>query len=186
MQIDKDAHKLSHSNRRMGVVELNSDLTGKRLYGAMLGEVTADEVLQGGRSEEILLAQAQLLACGGCIAGIKNLGYRPGAHPVHQCANMVAAVEHVELKRVRRARRPKPERIDMGPAPAGDWRVIGHGLDRFGRMPDVPLRAVFLVPGLDPPSKTDVIFEFGPRELPRVPERQPVFGIFEMNPSLMR
>ena len=80
VDVDRMPHQLGDGDRRMGVVELDRDLVGEVLDRAELLDVAADEVLQRGRDEEILLAQAQLLAGRRRVGGIEHAGdaSRPG------------------------------------------------------------------------------------------------------------
>src|SRR5215510_8112409 len=91
---------------------------------------------------------------------------------------MVAAVECVEPHRIDRAGAPKPQRVDVAPAPSHDRRVIGNGLDGFLGRPYVSRRATGRVHGLDPSAEVNVVSDFRARELPRIAEGQPVFRIF--------
>ena len=98
----------------------------------MLRTMPAQEVLQRRRREEVLLAQAQVLAGGGVVARVQHARNRFEPHAVRKRAHVVAAVEVVERERVGRTRRPQAQRVDVPPAPAGDRRVERHGIHRLG------------------------------------------------------
>ncbi len=135
--VDQQAHQLGDRDRRMGVVQLDRRLVGQRADVAVLADMAADQILQAGRGEEILLPQPQLLPGRRVVAGIQHLADGVGAAAIGQRADMVAAVERIQAQRVRRARRPQAQRIDVLAAPADDRRVIGDRLDGLGRLPDM-------------------------------------------------
>src|ERR1019366_9056875 len=100
----------------------------------------------------------------------RNYGRRGGAKAAICCAPISRAMI--------------PAIFDMGPAPAGNGRVIGNGLDRFARMPNMPDRSIRPGFGLDAAAEADLVREFRPRKFPRIAKRQPVFWIFELTPIL--
>ena len=60
--IDQQPHQLGDRDRGVGVVELDRGLVGQRADVAEILDVAADDVLDRGRGEEILLPQPQFLA----------------------------------------------------------------------------------------------------------------------------
>src|SRR6516225_4372938 len=72
----------------------------------------------------------------------------------------------------------------MGAAPPNDRRVVSNGSDRFGRVPDAAFAAITGGDGLHPAPVADIIGDLGPLEFPRVPERQPLLGVFLLPPVL--
>ncbi len=149
-------------------------------------EVTADQVLQRGRDEEVFLPQPQFLPGGGRIGGIEHLGDGFGADAIGECAEVVPGVEGVEPQRVDGPGRPQPQRVDVLAAPADHGGVEGDRLDDFGRMPGVPGRAVLLIHRLDGAAEADVVGDLRTLELPRVAVRQPVLGVFLLPAILHR
>ena len=101
-----------------------------------------DQILQRGRDEEIFLAQPQLAARRALVVRIEELADRLRARLLGAGADIVAAVEGVELQRIGRARRPQPQRVDVLAAPADDRGVIGDRLHGLGRMPDRAVAAL--------------------------------------------
>ena len=177
MQIDQDTHQLGDREARVRVVELNRGL-GRQAAQLPVGpEVALDQVLQRGRDEEILLAQAKLAPGRTFVVRIEEFADRFRARFLGRGADIVAAVEHVELERIGRARRPQPQRIDVVAAPADDRRVIGDSLHGLCRTPDRAV-ATLLVDMLDPAAEMDVIGHFRPLKFPGVAKAQPDVGIF--------
>ena len=74
MHVDQQPHQLGDGDGGMGVVELDGDFFGQLSDVAGLLHVAADQILQRGGGEEILLAQPQLLPRRGRVAGIEHLG----------------------------------------------------------------------------------------------------------------
>src|SRR5208283_2291953 len=155
----------------------------KRADVAMLLDVAADEIEQGGGGEEVFLPQAQFLAGRRRIARIEHLGYRIGAHRIRKSDDEVAGVEGVELEWIGRARRPQAQGVDVLAAPIDDRGVVANRLDRFGRLPDVPSALVVAVDHIDPAAEANRVIVFEALELPRIAVGQPVFGSLLLPPS---
>ncbi len=160
----------------MGIVELDRRAGRERPHAAFQAEMAVDDVLQGRGDEEVLLAQPQLLAGRRRIARIEEFRDRLGARHFRHRAEMVAAVERLELHRIDRARRPQPQRVDVPAAPADDRGIEGDRLDRFVRNPLDLLRAVRPVDAQDVAAIMNVVDDVRALELPRVAGVQPVFG----------
>ena len=136
-----------------------------------------DQVLQRGCDEEIFLAQPQLAPRRTFVVRVEELADRFRARFLRGGADVVAGVEHIELERVGRARRPEPQRVDVLAAPAHDRRVVGDGLDGFRRAPGRAI-ASLLIDMFDAAAEIDLIDHFGALEFPGVAEAQPFVGIF--------
>jgi hypothetical protein len=93
---------------------------------------------------------------------------------------MVAGVEGIEAERVHRARGPEPQRVHVAAAPADDRRVVGHRLDRLGRLPDVADARLGHVHRLHRSPEADLMCDLGAGEFPGVAEVQPVLGVFPL------
>ena len=86
----------------------------------------------------------------------------------------IALVECGELHRRGRARGPKPQRVDVPPAPSRDRRVVRHREHALGGIPQTARGAVRPAAEIfDAAAEPDGIFGFEPLELPRIAERQP-------------
>src|SRR6266853_844124 len=139
--------------------------------------MTLDQILQRGRDEEIFLTQPQLAARRALVVRIEELADRFRARLLGAGAEIIAGVEHVELERVGRARRPQPQRVDVLAAPTHDRCVVGDGLHGFRRMPDRALASLgFDV--FDAAAEMNVVDHLRPLEFPGVAETQPLIGIF--------
>ncbi len=138
--------------------------------------MTVDDVLQGGRDKEVLLPKPQLPAGRRLVARIEEFRNRFGARQFRHGAKMITAIECIQLQRVDRARRPKPQRIDVPSAPADDRRIEGDGLDRLARNPFDLLGAVRTIDAQDVAAVVNVVDDVGAFELPRVARLQPLLG----------
>src|SRR5262249_37717772 len=98
-------------------------------------------------------------------------------------ADMVAAVESIELERIKRAGAPQAERIDALGTPADDRRVIGDGEDDLARPPGMLHRTGLARRRLDAPAEPDFIGALLTLELPGVAVQQPVLRQLDL-PSL--
>jgi hypothetical protein len=137
-------------------------------------DVTADEVEQRRRSEEIFLPEPQFLSRWRRVAGVENLGDRFSPHGFGKGADIVAGVEGFELQGVGRSRRPQAQRVDVPAAPAHHRRIVGHRFDCLGRMPDVVGALVVALDHFDPAAEADGVIVFGADEFPRIAVDEPV------------
>ena len=94
--IHKQAHQFGDSNRRMGVVHLDSKRPVEFAQGAVLRLLYMDNVLERAGDEEELLFKAQLFALNLFVVRIKDLGDVFGIHLVCNGANEVARVERFQ------------------------------------------------------------------------------------------
>ena len=95
--VHQQAHQFRHRQRRMRVVEVDCHLVGQRIEAAVAAQVTAQQVLQRGADEEVLLAQPQLFAVVGAVVRVEHardvFGLVLGFHRAH----VVALVESIEV-----------------------------------------------------------------------------------------
>ena len=180
VHVDQQAHQLGHGDGRVRVVQLDRHVVGKRNELAVLLLVPPEKILQRRRGEEELLAQPQLVARGGIVAGIEHARDRFEAHAVGERAHVVAAVEVVEAQRIGRARGPQSQRVDVPAVPTGDRRIEADRIDGLRRLPAVSGRAVLAFGALDGAAEADRVRDFGPLELPWIAGREPVLGQFEL------
>ena len=162
----------------MGVVELDRGLVGQRVQRVVLLQVAAQQVLQRGGHEEVLLPQAQFLPGRRGVARVQDLGDGFLPHAVGQRPHVVAGIERVEPQRIDGAGLPEPQRVDVAAAPAHHGRVVGDSLHGLGRVPHVARHPVGRVHALDAAPEADVVGDRRALELPRVAARQPVFRVF--------
>ena len=107
MLVDQEPHQLGHGDRRVGIVELDRRLVRQRGQVGMIGEVTADDVLEAGGGEEIFLLEAQLLAGLGGVVRVEHAADALGEHLLLDRAHIVAAVEGLEVDQVAGLGRPE-------------------------------------------------------------------------------
>ena len=131
--VDEDAHQLRHRQRGMRVVELDRDLLGETVEHAEAERpveqlvallVAPDDVLEGRRHEEVLLRQAQRLALAEVVVRVEDSADVLRARPTQDRADVVAAVELVEVELAHRAGAPEAQRVDGLRPVARDRRVV--------------------------------------------------------------
>ena len=130
--------RISSATAMAGCVSLSwiGGMSASVVERAELAEMAADDVLQRGRGEEILLPQPQLLPGGRGVVRIEHARDGFGLRAGGRGADDVAAIEARRAASGGRARRPQPQRVDVTAAPAGDRRVVRHRQHRLGRIPD--------------------------------------------------
>ena len=161
----------------MGVVELHRGLGREAAQLAVGGKMPLDQILQRSGDEEIFLAQPQFAPRGAFIVRIEEFADRLGARLLGAGRDIVAGVEDIEPERIRRVRRPQPQRVDALAAPTHDRGVVGHRLYRFRRTPGGTIAAA-VVDVLDMAAEMHVVDHLRPLEFPGVAEAEPLVGIF--------
>ena len=149
-------------------------------------DVAAQQVLQRGGGEEVLLAQPQLLPGGALVAGIEHLRDRLGARPGRRSAPTWSPRLNASRRSgVGRARRPQAQRVDVLAAPADHRRVVGDRLDRLGRLPGIAAGPSASSLAARRGRRSRSVGDLRPLELPRVAEGQPVLRHSCCQPSSM-
>ena len=161
----------------MRIVELDRDLHRKAAELTVGGQVPFDQILQRGRDEEIFLTQPELASGRALVVRVQEFADRFRAGLLGAGAEVIAGVEDIELHRIRRARRPQPQRVDVLTAPADDRGVIGDSLHGFRGMPDRAI-ATLVVDMFDAAAEVHVIEHFRALKLPGIAEAQPDVRIF--------
>ena len=167
-------HHLGDGQHGVGVVEVDSRQLGQLIQVAVGVQVAADDVLDGGAHQEVLLGEPQQLAVGVVVLGVEHLGDNLAHGLLLHGAHVVAAVEelHVELVVFRL---PHPQQADALAVHAGDAHVIGDGGD--GGVILVPHGVVLVVPLLlDMAAKADFHGAFGHLLQPDAAAGQPGVG----------
>ncbi len=178
MFVDQQPHQLGHGDGGVGVVELDSRRIGQVEQVIVHVQVPTQQVLQRCRHEEVLLAQAQLLASLGTVGRVQYAGDAFGARHLGNGAQVVPCVEALQVQFLQRPCTPQAQGIDAGASPANDRRVVRHRPDGFAGRPHLALVAMRVADRFDAATKTDGVDDFGPLEFPRVAEIQPVFRLF--------
>ena len=95
--VDEQAHQLGHRNCRVSVVHVDRRAIGEGLDRLVLRQVTADQVLQRGRGEEILLTQTQRLSRRRLVRRVEHARNRFGVGAGGEGSDVVAAIEAGEV-----------------------------------------------------------------------------------------
>ena len=180
VDVDEQAHQLGDADRRVGVVELDRHLLGQVVEPAVLLQVAAQDVLERGGGEEVLLPEAELLAGGRGVGRVEDAGQRIGAVALGERAGVVAGVEGVEADRVDRVGLPQAQGVHPLRPPADDRGVVGGGLDLLRRDPDEALGGAVRLVVLDPAAEADVVGGLEPVELPGVAVLEPGLGQLDL------
>ena len=172
--IHEQAHQLGDGHHRVGVVDVHR-LPGRELAQVVTGlQETRQDALQRGADEEVLLLESQLLAGGGVVVWVENLGDGLVQGLFLHRAQIIPVVEVAQIERVARHGTPQDQGIGHAIAKAGNQGLVGQGRDGILRdplHPQVP-PLVLSVDGM--PTETDRVDLLGPRGLPGVAEEQPV------------
>ena len=121
--VQKDTHKLRDSECWVGVIYVDSHLVGKVLEGAVDSHVIVYDVTDGSCAEEVLLAQAEVLALNVVVVRIEYLGYGVGDGVLSESACIVALIEHLHVE-VRSFCSPQAEYGDSLRAVAGHVHIV--------------------------------------------------------------
>ena len=138
--VHEQPHELGDGQHRVGVVELDGVEVGETVeVGPVVLDVVVDELLQGGRAEEVLLPHSQHLALVGGVVGVEHPGDVHGAFPIDDGVGEALGVEGVIVELVDRLGLPQPQGVDVGGAVTGHRHVVGHGEDvEVGVVDDPP------------------------------------------------
>ena len=170
MHVEQQSHQFGDGDRGMRIVELDGGLLVQIAHIAEALDVTADEILQRSRGEEIFLPQAQLLTGRIGIRRIENARNTFRARAFQDRADMVAGVECVELDSLDRLCAPQAQRVHGVAAPADDGRVIGDCQHFLGGLPGVAFRAVPAGFARYFAAEADLVHDLAALEFPRVAE----------------
>ena len=96
--IEQNAHQLRHSERRVGVVDVDGDLLVQVIERAVNAHVVVDDIADRCRAEEILLTQTERLALQMVVVRIEHLGDRICDGVLSERLGIVALVEHAHIE----------------------------------------------------------------------------------------
>ena len=178
--VHQEPHQLGDADRGVGVVELDRHRLRQVAQLVVLLHVPAEDVLQRGRGEEILLPQPQLLPRGRGVGRVEHPGQRIRPVALAQAADMVAGVEGVEPDRVDRQRRPQPQRVHPRAAPADHRGVVGGRDHPLRRLPDVARLVAVRLEVLDEAAEADLVGALAAVELPRIAVLKPGLGQLDL------
>ncbi len=177
--VEQHPHQLCHGDGGVGVVELDRHLV-RQLVQAVVGAlVAAQDVVDRGADEEVLLLQAQLPALGGVVLGVEHLGDALRQRLLLHRASVVPVVEDLEVEVVGGLGRPEPQVVDRVVVVAGHRHVVGHGLHLLGLDPAAAQLAVDLLL-LHAAVKVDRHGALVAGDLPDVAQAQPGVGVLHL------
>jgi hypothetical protein len=182
LDIDEQPHQLRHAERGVRVVELDRDLlrealedpeAARRVEQVVALLVAADDVLQRGRDEEVLLSQAELLAREHAVAGIEDPADVLGSGARLDGRDVVALVEFPEIEFLDGPSSPEAERVDGRRGVARHRRVVGRGEHVPGVHPFLHEATVLVHPGADVAEELDPEPVARAGDLPGIPVAEP-------------
>ena len=126
--VHEEAHELGDGEHRVGVVELDGVVVGEAgQVLAVVLHVVLDDLLEGGRAEEVLLAHPQDLALVGGVVGVEDAGDIRGALALDDGLGETLGVEGVVVELLERLGLPQTQVAHVLGAVAGDGHVVGDG-----------------------------------------------------------
>ena len=176
--VEEDAHEFGDDKRRVCVVEVDEHLVRQFVPARVRLEVAAQDVAHRAADEEVLLAEAKLLAGDRVVVRIEDLREVLGEHLRLDGLDVRALVEVLEVKLVDGLRAPETERVH-GVTVADDRNVVRHALDRLGRHPD-PLLASALGEALDMAAEVHVLRVLHALHLPRIAVLEPAVRFLDL------
>ena len=179
LAVEQDAHELRHHQRRVRVVQLDEDALRQAGEGQAVGPEAAQDVLDRAGDEEVLLAQPQLLALQDVVVGVEHLRQVLRQHLPFDRLDVGAAVEVVEVERVRGLRLPEAQRVDRLGAVAHHGHVVGHALHGMHGDP-APVYSPVDRGHFDAALEADLTGVLGPGDLPDIALVEPVVGLLDL------
>ena len=183
--VHEQTHELGAAHGGVRVVGVDADVLAEVLpVGPELALVGAQDRLQAGRDEQVLLLEAQHAAVLAGVVGVEDRGdgLDVGAELVG--AGVVAGVEGVEVEVLGVGlRRPQAQLVHDLAAVADDGHVIGNGADNLSALLREPELAVLLVAD-DLPAKAHEHGAAVLAGLPGEPAREPVVGALDLAAAL--
>src|SRR5262249_46268275 len=149
-------HELRHRNGWMGIVQLYRDHVRQSSDGFALQVEQPQHVLQRARDEEVLLSEAQTLACLRLVVWVKNLGQGFRFDLLVYRAVIVAVVEVREIEGLNRLPPPQAQCV-AGFAPKPErWNATGDPLPPPCRYPSHPIVSLRIRVSLRVTAEADV------------------------------
>ena len=111
----------------------------------MVLPISADDVLERGCAEEVLLLQAELLTTWSRVIGIKYAGDILGGLTLSDSSEVVTRIERVEVELVAGPASPKTQVVGVIGVVAGDRCVISLGHDGLPVNPVGSLDAMLII-----------------------------------------
>mmetsp|Transcript_74151 Transcript_74151/g.163987 ORF Transcript_74151/g.163987 Transcript_74151/m.163987 type:complete len:458 (+) Transcript_74151:1250-2623(+) len=181
LHIYQDAHQLRHGDGRVRVIHLDRDLIGKLLpLSARVLDELAEDILDRGTAEEVLLPQAQDLALVLVVVGIKHRGDVLSPASLLDGIRIVALVEGVKIELRGGASAPQAQVVGVVSVEAWDGIIVGHGLDDLAPgVTNTPL-PVFVAGLLCGTAETHWVGDVRPGDLPWASVAEPEVGALHL------
>ena len=173
--VQQNTHQLGDDQGGVGVVDLDDMLPGEVAQGAVLGLVLADDGLDGGGHEEILLFQPQGLALGVVVVRVEHLGDDLGhGLLLHRFQILPPGVER-HVHRQGTLGIPQPQGVGVVGLVAGDLHVPRDG--QHGGVAHMLGVVDPVLPAVDDlAAETDLLRLLHLGDKPCVAQTQPVVG----------
>src|SRR6185369_7722308 len=110
----------------MRVIHLHRDFVSEGLYGLVVDQITADDVANGTSDEEIFLNETKFFSGDDGIGEIEDTRNVFAGDLLFDGADVISAIEDVDIEIVRGARLEETQIIDRVSTVSGDGHVIGH------------------------------------------------------------
>ena len=146
--------------------------------GTVVVHEPAQDVRERAAREEVLLAEAQLLAGHRVVVGVEDLREVLGEHLRLDRLHVGALVEVGEVELVHRLRAPETERVD-GVGVTDDGQVVGDALHLLGALPH-PLGLAAILHVLHAAAELDDLRVLRTGELPRITVLEPVVRLLHL------
>jgi hypothetical protein len=135
--IDENSLQLNNGKCRMGIVELDGNLLGELLPGAVGLLEAANNIVKGGSNPEVLLLQTKLFSALQVVVGVQHS--TDGLSPllIRDRTFVIAIVEFLEIKLSARCfTGPESQVVGCRRIITGDWDIIGDSLNNLTTLPD--------------------------------------------------
>jgi hypothetical protein len=133
-------------------------------------------ILDGGRDEQILLFESQLLSRIGRIVGVQNAGNVLGTLSGFKSVVVLASVEGVEVKLIEGERFPESEADGVEGGISGYRSVVGPGDDGLAILPEGALYPFSIRGFTDTTVEAHFVLDVNSLYLPRVAITEPKIG----------
>src|SRR5205085_7394606 len=124
--VEQNTHHLGNGHGWVCIVELDSDLVGQAIPIGISTSEAGDNISQRAANQKVFLDEAQRLAGGRRVVGIKDARHRLGKNPVDHGVDEIAGAELAEVEIVWRCRLPETQGINRPTAIANDGAVVRH------------------------------------------------------------
>jgi len=125
--INENSEQLNGRNSWMCVIKLDFILISK--FGEpiiMFQLISSNDIINGSRTEEILLFQPELLTSICSVVGIENTSDILGLLSLTNSSLVVTRVKLIKIKSISWSRSPKTEVVGVIGIETWDWSIVSH------------------------------------------------------------